>query len=208
MRIQAADFSQDLLATATSGGSCQVASSAGFYVGAEAWLFGALGQLQVRVMKVPDTTHVVLRAFKDPDDGSGALDLHLWVRTYAQLNLRTALDAHGNILQAATIGNTGNLIKVVLVGDSAPAGNVTINETGNVLTIHYEDGVSTWGDVDTALGAATLVTVSTASASAASTLNSPADNGSFFLTGGGPRLSQPAQLVRVEKKVVKSTRVF
>lgn len=66
------------------------------------------------------------------------------------------------IVEAAAPGAEGNTITIELVGDSAGAGGVTIDEVGDAVTIHFEDGVSTVGDVETAIGTATLIAVKTA----------------------------------------------
>lgn len=69
--------------------------------------------------------------------------------------------AFDTILQAKRRGATGNNITVELIGDSAAAGGVTLEETGDTLIIHYETEVSTVTHVQTALAASTLVEVKT-----------------------------------------------
>jgi hypothetical protein len=62
----------------------------------------------------------------------------------------SALDT---VVQAHTAGAAGNSITVRAVGDSAPAGGVTISRAGTAFTIHFEDGVSTVADVEAAIAA-------------------------------------------------------
>lgn len=58
-----------------------------------------------------------------------------------------------SILQAHVANDEGNSITVELIGDSAPAGGVTIDVDELVVTIHYESAVSTVGNVETAIAA-------------------------------------------------------
>ncbi len=63
-----------------------------------------------------------------------------------------ALDS---ILEAHAVGVDGNEYEVILVGDSAGAAGVVIDvdTTNTIMTIHFEDGVSTVGNVETAIAA-------------------------------------------------------
>lgn len=66
-------------------------------------------------------------------------------------------------VKAKVAGIDGNLLTVTVVGDSLPAGGVTIGEIGNATTIHYENGVSTEAQVEAAItGTSTLLDVFTA----------------------------------------------
>jgi len=66
-------------------------------------------------------------------------------------------------VKAKVAGIDGNLLTVTVVGDSPPAGGVTIGEVGNATTIHYENGVSTEAQVEAAITASsTLLDVFTA----------------------------------------------
>jgi len=67
------------------------------------------------------------------------------------------------VIEAQAVGDGGELLTVELIGDSAPAGGVTIDESGDpVIVIHYESTVSTVADVEAAIGGATLIQVKTA----------------------------------------------
>lgn len=89
------------------------------------------------------------------------------------------------IVQAVTAGAAGNSLTVRVVGDSAAAAGVTISEVGTAVVIHYESGVSTRADIETAITAsATLISVLTPGADAGA-LVSPGDNiPATNLTGG------------------------
>lgn len=80
----------------------------------------------------------------------------------ASLDLDTVTGDLDTIIEAATAGADGNDITITVVGDSGAAEGVTIDEVGNAVTIHFEDGVSTVGDVETAIAGATLIAVRTA----------------------------------------------
>ncbi len=82
----------------------------------------------------------------------------------AFLDLGTLGDGNlDTIVEAQVAGPGGEDITVEAIGDSAPAGGVTIDETSApAIVIHYESGVSTVGDVETAIGTSTLIQVKTA----------------------------------------------
>jgi len=87
------------------------------------------------------------------------------------------------ILRAKTAGIDGDLLNVTVVGDSPPAGGVTVNEgAAPLIVIHYEATVSTEADVETAVtGTSALLEVATAGGGVV------ALTGGFvtqFLTGG------------------------
>lgn len=71
----------------------------------------------------------------------------------AELDLDTPSAALDTIVEATTAGAAGNNITIAGAADSAPAGGVTISRISTAFTIHWEDGVSTVGDVETAIGA-------------------------------------------------------
>lgn len=103
----------------------------------------------------------------------------------ATLDCSTLADGDfDTILEAIPLGALGNAVTVRLIGDSALLGGVTISEVGSALTIHYESGVSTVDDVETALGASTLVTVITPGTSL-TVLTAPADNFVATAMAGG-----------------------
>ena len=94
------------------------------------------------------------------------------------------------VLEAHTGGVAGNDWKVVMVGDSGVGAGVTVNVNAGTktVTIHYESGVSTVADVNTAItalaGADDVVDVKTAG-TGATVLTSPNDNvGVTNLEGG------------------------
>lgn len=93
----------------------------------------------------------------------------------AELDLDTPSADLDTVVRAKTAGAAGNSITVAAVGDSAPAAGVTISEAGNAVTIHFESGVSTVANVETAIGtSSTLIEVKTAG------------TGATVLTAGGP----------------------
>lgn len=103
----------------------------------------------------------------------------------ASLDLGTvgsfALDT---VVRARQPGRDGNLQSVVVTGDSAPAAGVTITDADGVTTIHYESGVSTVGNVETALAGADLIETQTAG-TGATVLTSPADDITATALAGG-----------------------
>ncbi len=83
--------------------------------------------------------------------------------TKAELDLDTPSAALDTIVRAKVGGVAGNSITVAAVADSGAAENVTIEEVGNAVTIHFEDGVSTVADVEAAIAAdSALIEVKTA----------------------------------------------
>jgi hypothetical protein len=86
-------------------------------------------------------------------------------------------------VKAKVAGVDGNLLTVTVVGDSLPAGGVTIGEVGNATTIHYESGVSTEAQVEAAItGTSTLLDVFTAGGGVVAI--GPGGWGPTYLTGG------------------------
>lgn len=71
----------------------------------------------------------------------------------ASLDLDTVSADLDTVVEATTAGTAGNAISIIVVGDSPAAGGVTIDVVGDVVTIHFEDGVSTVTDVETAIAA-------------------------------------------------------
>lgn len=82
-------------------------------------------------------------------------------------------------LAATTAGAAGNAITIRLIGDSATGAGVAIVRNDTHFVIHYESGVSTVADVNTAIealaGANDLFGVASAGTEAAA-LTSPADD--------------------------------
>jgi len=76
----------------------------------------------------------------------------------------TFASAHiDTVVRAVTAGPAGDGLLVALVGDSPTSSGVLIEESGKHIYIHYEVGVSTRANVETAIGAsATLIEVATA----------------------------------------------
>jgi hypothetical protein len=97
-----------------------------------------------------------------PNVGTLTLVANVTAEVAAELDLDTVTGDLDTIIEAAAPGVEGNDITVTVVGDSAPAAGVTISEVGNLVTIHFEDGVSTVGDVEAAITAeAALIAVKT-----------------------------------------------
>ncbi len=71
----------------------------------------------------------------------------------AELDMSTCNAQMDNVFQANAnaIGVAGNLLTVTMVGDSGAG--VVINRVGTDFTIHFQPGVSTQGDVNTAVTA-------------------------------------------------------
>jgi hypothetical protein len=109
-----------------------------------------------------------------------------YLETYAELDLGTLADGDcDTVVRYATRGTAGNAVTVELVGDSAPAGGVTIDESTDDVVIHYESGVSTVANVETAVSASTKLAVKTAG-TAGTVLTAPADDfEATALAGGG-----------------------
>jgi hypothetical protein len=88
----------------------------------------------------------------------------------------SALTTHENtILRAKIGGNGGNAISVVLQKRSTGTG-VSYSENGNVVTILYQDGVSTVGDVETAITTSSTILEIQSSGTGANVLSDPADS--------------------------------
>lgn len=139
---------------------------------------GLLGNL-ITVAAVADGDALLTAELDCGAEGSGALD---------------------TVIEAATAGAAGNDITVELVGDSGAAEGVTIDEVGDIVTIHFEDGVSTVADVETAIGTATLIAVKTAG-TGATVLASPEDDFAPASLIGGQDAEEPS-LVETTSTVV------
>lgn len=106
--------------------------------------------------------------------------------TYAELDCGDLADGDlDTVIRAADRGAAGNDLTVQLIGDGALASNVVINEATDNIVIHYESGVSTVADVETAIGLSTKLAVKT-TGTGATVLTAPADNfAATALAGGG-----------------------
>ena len=71
----------------------------------------------------------------------------------AELDLDTPSATLDTVVEATTAGVAGNAITIAGAANSAPAGGVTISRTGTAFIIHWESGVSTVADVETAITA-------------------------------------------------------
>ena len=117
----------------------------------------------------------------------------------ASLDLDTVSADLDTIVEATSAGTAGNDITVEVVGDSPAAGGVTIDVVGNAVTIHFEDGVSTVGDVETAIaalaGADDIIAVKTAG-TGATVLDAATDEVvATNLAGGLDNYTTPVELV-------------
>lgn len=95
----------------------------------------------------------------------GACELSTVAAVKAELDMgEVGTGAFDTILQAHTAGEAGNAITVELVGDSGAG--VSITQDGTAITIHYDPGTSTVGNVETAItalsGANDIIDVKTA----------------------------------------------
>lgn len=121
-----------------------------------------------------------------------------WIQQAAATYLETydELDAGGEgsgaldtVIRAATRG--AHAYTVELVGDSALLGGVTIDESTDDIVIHFEDGVSTVGDVETAIAASVKLAVKTAGTALTILAAATDEIGPTALEGGGePDLAQ------------------
>lgn len=186
--------------TGVGVGYVSVASNANFFKNAEVWLSLGSTKQKAYVVQLVGTTQIKVRFAKDYPNYELANTTSFNPAGNIQAELDMATLGAGNcdtVVEAVTAGDNGNLITVQLVGDSVAG--VVINEVGNAVTIHYESGVSTVGDVETEIGlSATLIAVKTPG-TGATILTAPGDNGGpANLTGGSTaRISQALQLVPV-----------
>jgi hypothetical protein len=106
----------------------------------------------------------------------------------AKASLACATKADGKlntVVQAKAAGTGGNAITVTLVGDGAPASGVVIAEVGNLVTIHYEDNVSTVTLIEAAItSTSTLIEVKTAGTGATKPRTPASDFVAAPLAGG------------------------
>lgn len=94
----------------------------------------------------------------------GVTKVALAAGTKAILDCKSIAPNHfDTILEAETAGVAGNVLTFTLVGDSPPAGGVTITAVWPNMVVHYEAGVSTRAIVEGAIaGLATFIRVKTA----------------------------------------------
>lgn len=111
----------------------------------------------VEAYKGPIGNDISLAAVADgtwvPNIGTLTLAGNAAAEVAAELDLDTVTGDIDTIIEAAAPGVEGNDITVTIVGDSGAAEGVTIEEVGNAVTIHFETGVSTIADLETAIGA-------------------------------------------------------
>jgi hypothetical protein len=112
----------------------------------------------------------------------------------ASLSLGTLAAGHlDTVVRARAAGVGGNAVTVAATGDSAPAGGVTISESGSAVTIHFEDGVSTVADVEAAIAAhSTKIEVATAGTGATVLADATDDFTATHLAGGATPLDVSA----------------
>jgi hypothetical protein len=104
----------------------------------------------------------------------------------AVLDMRTlARGKCDSIIRAKVAGYDGNLITIEMVGDSAPAGGIDIDESAFPdIYISYESGVSTVGALETAVGLATNIELALAG-TGATVLSEPWDDIPITNMSGG-----------------------
>lgn len=211
MNIEAPAISLDLLGDTDGLGVINV-DTTNLYVGAEIWVQRDSANIaHLRITKIIDSTHLQATPISDATEESSSqgFDGDNLAFSVAVFDGTTHGDgSYDAVLEANTTGVGGNALTIALVGDSAPAGGVSIVRTGTHFVIHYEDGVSVVGDVNTAIGALAggdaLFHVLTAGGPFA-VLNAPGASFTASSFGGGvtPRLYAERQLVRVNKKFTK-----
>jgi hypothetical protein len=111
--------------------------------------------------------------------------------TYAELGFG-ADTSHVNldsVMQAVVEGPDGSLINIETAGDAGGGDGVTFEVDGYDILCHFEDGVSTVEDFETALAAdaavAALVRVKTAGTAASVLTDADDTQSAALLTGGG-----------------------
>lgn len=133
-------------------------------------------------------------------DGNAASRVFAQAPVKAHLNLALHTVNDDTVVRAKVPGFGGDHITIAM--SKRPSGSgVTYSESGNLITIIYKDGVSTVGDVETAITASsTLIEIST-SGTLATVLHDPGD--SFTAT---PLIAGSDQLL-VTQSMNKSRRV-
>jgi len=213
---------------ATDRGVCTVASTSAIYAGAIGWLQGSDGSRQrCQVVEVLSATTFSVRFLHEENNGymlnppnygrSDASDFGPHGAVKAELDLGTLGEGDlDTVVEATTAGDAGNSVTVAAVGDSGGGAGVTISRVGSALTIHYESGVSTVANVETAIaalaGADDLIGVKTAG-TAATVLTAPADNFSATALAGGDdalttRINLPSQLVAVNPDYTRKSSII
>lgn len=127
----------------------------------------------------------------DPGDGDSVvcLDRSIIVTpTKAELDMSSmGAGAVTTLLESVTAWDLGNLGNVELVGDSVPAAGITIDVSydGWTWTIHFEDGVSTVAQMETAIGLVPAAKLQVKTPGGVHTLVVPGDEETAtYLTGG------------------------
>src|SRR5574343_537083 len=125
------------------------------------------GSVNLLLRDLDAETKLTLRVVDDAGDDISLVNVVMEflplgeVRSLAQSEAKAELDMStvnaqmDNVLQATKFGADGNNLRVKMVGDSAAAAGVTIDVSGDDMVIHFEAGVSTQGDVNTAITALT-----------------------------------------------------
>lgn len=108
-------------------------------------------------------------------------------RVFAQDGIKASRDLNPltsnceTVIRARAAGFGGNAISIQFVADGAGAGSLT--QSGYALVFHYQSGVTTVANFETAVQASALIEVQTTDG--VGTLTSPGDTfGPVFLTGG------------------------
>ncbi len=200
-------YGEALAAVATATGLLQVADTTKYAAGAEAWLSDGYNlQQHVRIMQIVDATHMLVQFIDASGSNVNGLSYGMSDASAYGAAAKASVSFAGGfntVLQAHTPGVAGNIITVALVGDSAPAGGVTIARTGTAFIIHYESGVSTVSDVETAVtalaGANDLIDVKTGG-TGATVLTAPGDNhaATNLSAGTTSRIDMETQTVRID----------
>jgi hypothetical protein len=86
------------------------------------------------------------------------------------------------VLRAKQAGAGGNSISIAFVADGLGVGS--LDQSGNALTFHYESGVTTVADFETAVAASTLIEIQTVDGTGG-TLTDPGDTFAASLFTGG-----------------------
>jgi len=112
-------------------------------------VIGGSAAATVAVNQVTNTTGLTAQSYAAPDAQYTQFDIGR--SDGKSYYYKSGTQWGGCTFHAKAAGEAGNAYTIQVVGDSAPAGGVTIDEGTNAILIHYESGVSTVGDVQTAL---------------------------------------------------------
>jgi hypothetical protein len=102
------------------------------------------------------------------------------------------------VVRAKTVGVGGNDLTLAFVADGSGSGSLT--QSGSALTFHYESGVTTVANFETAVGSSAVIEVATVDGTG--TLTSPGDTFSATaFAGGSNRSCQDIVIIENQAKI-------